>query len=69
MSPRTEKFFVGFFGTLVLAVICLIIVGIEGWLFINFGPLWAVVTIVLIVALFAGFMHASAPEKETTTED
>ncbi|TIS78009.1 MAG: hypothetical protein E5W94_11475 [Mesorhizobium sp.] len=65
MTPaQKEKFFVGFFETLLLAVVVIMIVTAQMWLFTTFGPIAGTHVTVLAAALFAGFMHASTPEKD-----
>jgi hypothetical protein len=64
MNPTLEKFAAGFFGALLLAAICMAIVGIELFLFIRFGMFWGLSTFVLAIALFAGAMNAVSPEKK-----
>jgi hypothetical protein len=61
VSATTERFVVGFFGALLLAGVCISVVAIELWLFLTVGMFWGVVSIVLIAAVFSGFMHASTP--------
>ncbi|MER9436666.1 hypothetical protein NKJ04_17385 [Mesorhizobium sp. M0618] len=63
MSPKTEKFIVGFLGTILLAGVCLAIVALEIWMFETFGFIPGVIILIIAVALFAGFMHASTPAK------
>lgn len=65
MTPaQKEKFFVGFFGTLLLAVVFIMIATAQIWLFTTFGPIAGTLVLVLALALFVGFSHASTPEKD-----
>ena len=63
MSERWERFWGGFLGTV---LICLAVIGLlvlESYLIIHVGVITAGVILVVIVATFAGYMHASSEDK------
>lgn len=64
-AEKREKFIVGFLATILLGTVAAMICAAEWWLMVHLGPIPCLVGVVLMVAIFAGFMNASEAEKET----
>lgn len=60
MSERAEKFFVAFFGTLILFVVGTAIAFGFAYCVVRFGPLISFPVGAILLAAFAGAMHAGS---------
>ncbi|AZO48073.1 hypothetical protein [Mesorhizobium sp. M4B.F.Ca.ET.058.02.1.1] len=69
MTKKQEKFLAGVFGTLLLAAIAVAFGGLTFWLFDHVGPLTSITCLIIAIALFAGFMNASTPDKKEESNE